>query len=412
MNMHTIAENDNTRKSNVKGRNMNYQIKDNEKQPAYMQLYASLREDIISGVYKYGDKLPSKRTLSTDAYVSVITAEHAYQLLCDEGYVQSRKRSGYYVIYREADFPEQMQFPSVTDSLSDVVSHCREVDITREHSSSVHQAQSASYTKQPDITSFSDEEFSINIMAKAMRRVLSTKWDNIMIKAPGKGCIELRTEIASYLAKSRGIHADVSQIVIGAGAEYLYSLVSHMLKPGEPVAIEEPSYDKIRRIYELFGHDVIPCRLGNNGILSSYLKNADSRILHVTPFHSYPSQVTADISKKREYIKWAKERDGLIIEDNYDSELTISQKLEDSLFSLADGERVIYINTFSKTISASLRVGYMILPTDIAEFFDSKLGFFSCAVPVFEQLVIAELLKSGDYERHINRIRRRRREKK
>ena len=145
-----------------------------------------------------------------------------------------------------------------------------------------------------------------------------------------------------------------------------------------------------------------PCRL----------ERTDATILHITPFHSFPSGVTASASKRQEYLKWAENRKGYIIEDNFDSELTVSKKNEDTVFSLAKHEQVIYLNTFSKTIAPSIRIGYMVLPEHLLETYREKLGFYSCSVPVFEQYVLAELMASGDFERHINRVRRARRRAK
>ena len=99
----------------------------------------------------------------------------------------------------------------------------------------------------------------------------------------------------------------------------------------------------------------------------------------------------------------------MIIEDNYDSELTVSKKEEDTLFALTDRENVLYLNTFSKTVAPSMRAGYLVLPEKLLSAFEEKLGFYSCTVPVFEQLLLAEILRSGDFERHINRVRRKRR---
>jgi len=158
-------------------------------------------------------------------------------------------------------------------------------------------------------------------------------------------------------------------------------------------------------VYKSSGHEIDFLKMGSDGILTSELSRTEARVLHVTPFHSYPSKVSASISKKREYLNWASD-DGYIIEDNYDSELTVSQKIEDALFSLANGKNVIYINTFSKTVAPSIRIGYMILPDSLLERFEEKLGFYSCTVPVFEQYVISEIIKSGDFQRHINRVRR------
>ena len=159
----------------------------------------------------------------------------------------------------------------------------------------------------------------------------------------------------------------------------------------------------------MMGARVEEMKLGGDGILSDVLAASKAQFLHVTPFHSYPSGVTASISKKHEYLRWAEERNGILIEDNYDSELTVSSKPEEPLFSMTDKENVVYINTFSRTVAPSLRIGYMILPANMEEAFNEKLGFYSCTVPVFDQYVLAELLKNGDFERHINRVRRKRR---
>ena len=131
--------------------------------------------------------------------------------------------------------------------------------------------------------------------------------------------------------------------------------------------------------------------------------------LHITPFRSFPSGITATASKRNEYIRWAKDRNGVIIEDDFNSEFTVSTKNEDTVFSLAKNENVIYLNTFSETIAPSMRIGYMVLPKHLVQKFEEKLGFYSCTVPVFEQLVLAELLNNGDFERHINRTRRKKR---
>lgn len=341
----------------------------------YLKLYEAMKKKIISGVYVYGDKLPSKRTIASETEVSVITVQHAYALLCDEGYVEARQRVGYVVIYRESDFiGTEVQPQAVGQSLQNGATHSR-------------------------------GEISYNILAKTMRKVLLDYGESILVKSPNAGCPELRSEIQAYLLRTRGIQVDFRQIIIGSGAEYLYSLVAQLMNPNQYIAVEHPSYDKITKVYRSMGHEIDPLQMGPDGILSSELARTTARVLHVTPFHSYPSQITASISKKREYLKWAGD-DGYIIEDNYDSELTVSQRMEDALFSLAEGKHVIYINTFSKTIAPSIRMGYMILPENLVERFEERLGFYSCTVPVFEQYVISELLRSGDYQRHINRVRR------
>ena len=244
-----------------------------------------------------------------------------------------------------------------------------------------------------------------------MRKVLTTYGENILIKSPNCGCEQLRKAIASYLARSRGIVVDASQILIGSGAEYMYSLIVQMLGRESIYALESPSYDMIRKVYIANGASCDMLAMGTDGIKTSELEKTKASVLHITPFNSYPSGITATASKRREYIRWAKERDGYIIEDDFDSEFTVSTKSEDTVFSLEPEKTVIYMNTFSKTVAPSMRIGYMVFPKDFPEKIREKISFYSCTVPIFEQYVLAEFINSGDFERHINRIRRKRRQK-
>lgn len=355
---------------------MKYRIEKDSPQSAYLQLYHQLRGDIVSGVYPNEKKLPSKRLLAEQTGVSVITVEHAYAILCDEGYLEPRERSGYFVSYSAADC-----FPV---------------------------AEPDSVRQLPSARDLADD-FPFSVLAKTMRRVLSEYGESILVKSPNNGCTELRKAIAAYLARCRGINVAPSQIVIGSGAEYLYGLIVQLLGRERVFALENPSYEKIRRVYLANGVTCDMLRLGSDGIRTSELARTDASVLHVTPFHSFPSGITASAGKRSEYIRWAHSRGGYIVEDDFDSEFTLSSKAEDTLFSLEPKRSVLYLNTFSKTIAPSMRLGYMVLPESLTDAFEQSVGFYSCTVPVFEQYVLAELLSNGDFERHINRVRRRRR---
>ena len=135
----------------------------------------------------------------------------------------------------------------------------------------------------------------------------------------------------------------------------------------------------------------------------------EADILHTTPYRSYPSGVTATASKRHEYIRWSEKNNRYIIEDDFESEFAVSTKPTETLFALSENDNVIYLNTFSKTISPSLRIGYMVIPKHLVEVFNEKLGFYSCTVPTFMQFVLTELINNGDFERHINRVRRNKR---
>ncbi len=359
---------------------MKYRIDIKSKKPAYLQLYEQLKADIVSGVLPTGTRLPSKRLLAEESEVSVITVQHTYTILCDEGYVEARQRKGYFVIYKRDDFLTGAEILPASPA----------------HSKNTHHPHN---------------DFPFSVLAKTMRRVLLDYNESILIKSPNHGCMELRGAICSYLARSCGIICRSEQIIIGSGAEYLYSLIVQLLGTERIIALEGPSYEKIRRVYAANGAKCDMLRLGHDGIRSSELERTKATVLHVTPFCSYPSGITASASKRYEYLRWAEKRNGYIIEDNYESELTVSTKNDDTVFSLSEKGSVIYMNTFSKTIAPSMRAGYMVLPESLLSDFESKLGFYSCTVPVFEQYVLAELLGSGDFERHINRIRRERRKR-
>lgn len=357
---------------------MKYTIDKASNDAAYLQLYRQIRDDIVGGIYPYGTKLPSKRTVSEETGVSVITAEHAYALLSDEGYIEPRERSGYFVIFRTDD-------GFAHSSTGTPVRHITKKD------------------------SGQSTEFPFSLLSKTMRCVMNDYGEGILERSPSFGHYELREAIRQYLARSRGIFADTKQIIIGSGSEYLYSLIVEFFGRERVYAIESPSYKKIEAVYRAADVQLEMLPLGNDGIESAPLRATDADILHISPYRSFPSGVSASASKRHEYLRWSSTGGRYIIEDDFESEFSVSKKPEETLFSHSANDNVIYMNTFSRTVSPSLRVGYMVLPKSIADEFEKKLGFYSCTVPTFMQFVLARLITDGDFERHINRVRRKKR---
>lgn len=356
---------------------MNCFIDTTSKTPAYLQLYMQVRNDIINKTYPYGTKLPSKRLVSDELSISTVTVEHAYALLYEEGYIESKERSGYFVSFKSSD--SYASFP--TDNAL----------IIENHKNSYH---------NPVAT------FSFSTIAKAMRKVINEKAELIMEKSPNQGLLEFRTAISDYLDRSKGIKAKPAQIVIGSGAEQLYSFIIRLLGNDKTYAIESPSYEKIEKVYSASGLKIEKLELCDDGINSLQLCKSNADILHVSPYRSFPSGITASASKRHEYIRWASTRNSYIIEDDFESEFSVLSKPVETIFSLSKNENVIYINTFSMTVSPSLRAGYMVLPQKLIPIFEDTVGFYSCTVPTFEQYLLTELLTSGTFERNINRIRR------
>lgn len=341
----------------------------------YLQLYKLLRKDIISQVYPYNGRLPSKRMLAEELGISTITVEHAYELLCDEGYAEARERSGYFVIFLPTD--------GFAASAGEAVS-----------------------LPHAELDRSSYPTFSISILSKTMRKVLTEYQARILEKSPNAGSVELRSAIRQYLARNRGIQVEIGQIVVGSGAEYLYRLIVELLGRDRIYGIESPSYDKIEQIYRAADVECELLPLSADGIDSSALAAARADVLHTTPYRSFPTGVTATASKRYEYIRWSRQGSRFLVESDYGSEFSVSSQPMETLYVLSDYDNVIYLNTFSRTISPSLRIGYMVLPKQLVNRFQEKLGFYSCTVPTFDQFILTELLNSGDFERHINRVRR------
>ncbi len=354
-----------------------------KKQPKYILLYRKIAESIASGTYKTGEKLPSKRTIADKYGMSLVTVEHALETLEDEGYIISKERSGYYVSY-----DTEHGGKNISQMLRS------RPDIIREP------------MRAEDLPG---EDFPFNVWAKTVRQVLSDRRQVILQRSPNIGQPELRRSISEFLDRNRGIRCDPERIVIGAGSAYLYERLIHVLGKDRIYAIESPSYHMIERVYKAEDAVVEMLKIGSEGILSEELNRTKATVLHVTPYRSFPSGATAQAGKRAEYIAWASKPGRLIIEDDVESEFSIMNKTFDTLFTLSGIDNVIYMNTFSVTLSPALRISYMILPEYIAAEYEKKAGFYPCPVPTFEQLILSEFISSGNFERHINRVRRIRR---
>lgn len=364
----------------------------------YALIYENLRANITDGTIKYGEKLPSKRAAADSFDASVITVEHAYELLESEGYIESRPRRGYFARYvadgilaeKESDFPfpEEFAIENQTDGNDATTNDANAKDAN---------AKEANAKK---------ERFPFGVYASAVRAVLNDLGDKITEKTNGSGAPALKSAIKNYLKTSRDVHADENRIIIGAGAEYLYGVIAKLFGAGETFAIETPSYGIIEKIYSLNGVKTEKLRLGTDGVLSEDLAACRAKVIHVTPYRSFPTGVTASASKRAEYLRAAKKIGAYIVEDDYESEFSLSAKLTETLFKNTPDDNVIYINTFSKSVFPSLRLAYMILPEKLAAKYYEKFGDFSCPVPTLEQYVAAKIISDGSFARHVNRVRR------
>lgn len=349
----------------------------------YYTLYKNVREDILRGKFKSGEKLPAKRALAAELGVSIVTVQLAYEQLLAEGYVSSRERSGYYV--ENVNVQKAVRGAGYADKIPEASGKIQYV---------------CDFVKGATPASL----FPFSVWAKLMRSVLADCGEHLLERVPCDGDSQLKREIAAYLYRSRGIDADPRYIVIGAGAEYLYGVIVQLLGRDRLFAVENPGYGTISGTYLLNGAKTVPVSVIGTGISLDELKNANADALHISPAHQFPTGVITPASTRSQIIEWAKERDRYVIEDDYDSEFRLLGKPLHSLYSLCP-ERVIYMNTFSKSLAPSMRMGYMVLPPALyAKFIDI---FYSTAnvVPLFEQKTLAAMLGGGYFERHINRLK-------
>lgn len=352
----------------------------------YDYLYKCIKKDIISGKIRAGDKLPSKRSFAKNLGISVITVESAYAQLIAEGYVYSIPKSGYYI--------SDLKNVNLNETKRILMEHA---PLTGGNNSYIADFSS----NQTDI-----EIFPFTTWAKTVREILNDSRIQLMTNPPSAGIDELREEIAAYLKAFRGMSVSAGQIVIGAGTEYLYSLLIQLLGHNSVYGVENPGYMKIARIYDSMN---VKCRyipLDENGMSVSELERSDVDVVHISPSHHFPTGKIMPISRRYEIIGWAaKQKNRYIIEDDYDSELRLSGKPIPTMQSIDVADKVIYINTFTKTLASTVRISYMVLPNSLANLFYEKLSFYSCTVSNFEQYTLARFMENGNFEKHVNKLR-------
>ncbi|MBE5889556.1 MAG: PLP-dependent aminotransferase family protein [Lachnospiraceae bacterium] len=355
--------------------------------PLYTYLYQCIKSDIIAGKLQPGEKLPSKRTFANNQGVSTITIQNAYDQLVSEGYVETQPKRGYFV----AD-------------VDVVAGKGKRADINYE----IHIPQEDEEEILYDLSKneINPENFPFSIWAKVSRAVISEQKEALMKKAPTGGVRELREAIASHLYSFRGMMVDPNQIVIGAGTEYLYGIIIQLLGLEKIYSIENPGYRKLEKIYRQKGVKCKFASMDEKGILVSELERVKTDVAHICPNHHFPTGITMPASRRYEILAWANEKQGrYIIEDDYDSEFRMSGKPLPPLFSIDGCEKVIYMNTFSKSLTPTIRISYMVLPVHLANRFYETMSFYACTVSNFEQYTLARFIKEGYFEKHINRMR-------
>lgn len=365
---------------------LTYDMEKRGKLSRYDYLSRCIKKDILEGRLKSGERLPSKRTLAAHLAVSVVTVETAYDQLYSEGYIVSRERSGVYVNNVENMPP--MPAGNV-----------------KEPQEFAEEKEDRKWKYDFASNGMKQEYFPFSVWSKLMRETLAEGDKALLSRSPFNGEYALRKAIACLLMRSRDICVSPANIVVCAGTESVYSFLVQLLGRERIYAVEDPAYAKISQVYTANGAGVAHIPLDEKGVDVSSLEISGATVLHVSPSHHYPTGRVTGAGRRSEILAWARKNNGYVIEDDYDSEFRMTGKLIPPMRAMDADGRVIYINTFSKTLAPSLRIAYMVLPSALREEFVRKLGFYACAVPNFEQLTLAKFIERGYFERHLNRMR-------
>ena len=373
---------------------LDYNLESRGEKSLYDYLYQRIRDDITSGVIGAGDRLPSKRAFAQHLGVSVVTVEAAYAQLVAEGYVKARPRSGYFAVALQGPGEAKPRLRALAPKpRKEGPDAAVAVDLTGNDGAGA-------------------------AALRALRRTLAEEPEReVFLPAPAAGSERLRQALADYLRQSRGMEVDPGRIVVGAGAQVLDNMLVQLLGRDAAYAVEDPGYPRLKRLYEANGvRRVVEVPLDGEGVRTDALAASGADVLHIMPSHQFPTGRVTSISRRYELLGWASagslEHSRWIIEDDFDCEFRLAGRPVPPLVAIDAEGRVVYTNTFSKGLGSGMRLAYMVLPEELADRYASELGFYSSTVSSVQQMTLARLLESGDYERHVNRMRKRRREER
>ncbi|MGG3885305.1 PLP-dependent aminotransferase family protein [Brevibacillus panacihumi] len=354
-------------------------------EPLYLQLYRYFSLEIREQRLPSGTRLPSVRTLSDFLQVSKTTVESAYHQLLAEGYIESRERSGFFVVDATWYGP--------------VLQKKR-----REPESSLPAAVPVQYNFHQ--ASIDPDHFPFALWKKYSNQCMREENKELLRYGDRQGEPELRLELARYLRQARGVQASPEQIVIGAGTQVMITLLGYLFGlRGQAVAMEEPGYQGVRKVFLNLGFDVKPIPLEADGIHIEKLRESGAGLVYITPSHQDPTGIVMPYAKRLRLLQWAAQTESYIIEDDYDGEFRYHGRPIPSLRGLDAAGRVIYMGTFSKSLLPAIRISYMVLPPSLLALYHEHLAEYDQTASRIHQQTLALFMKTGDWERHIRKMR-------
>ncbi|WP_263832660.1 PLP-dependent aminotransferase family protein [Sulfurospirillum oryzae] len=359
-------------------------VLDKEKsEPLYIQLYNEIKKE-IGNSFSYGSKLPSVRKVATEYKISKNTVELAYKQLYTEGYIESVPKSGYFV----------------ADTLLEP-----HYDAGVTYQTNTKPKMVLRYDFFP--ARLTHDTFPLKLWKRLFIKAMEEKLD-FGAYGDRQGELGLRAEISKYLIKSRGVVCDASQIIVCGGFNDSMSLIAALfVNQLNEIAIEHPGYPATEKIFTDYGYTITPVDVDHSGLNIDQLETTEAKLVYITPSHQYPTGVNMPISNRAKLLNWSKRTGGIIIEDDYDSELRYQNRPIPSLQGLDNDDRVIYVGTFSKSLSPALRISYLVLPHRYLEAFKKlwQMRHQRCCVALSTQKTLEQFMAGGHWERHLRKIR-------
>ena len=366
---------------------LTYSFENIDTESMYEHLYRCIKQDILQKKLRAGEKLPSKRTFAKNLGVSTITVESAYAQLVAEGFLYTLPKRGYYVCELEREEPVAPLPP-------------------RPKGPAPREPDKRAYWADFVGSSVARDMFPFSVWVKLLRDVTAGEDEATLLTDTSAGGIrQLRQAISDHLYQFRGMTIDPEQIVVGAGTEYLYNLLVQLLGRDKVYGLEDPGYSKAGRVYTLNEAECRFLPVDGAGMPPEALEGSGVQVLHLSPNHQFPTGAVTPISRRQAVLRWAQAGDRYLIEDDYDSEFRFSGRPIPPMQSIDQSGRVLYMNTFSRSLAPSLRIGYLVLPPALLERYRERLGFYSCTVPAIEQYTLALFLSEGYFDAHLNRMR-------
>ena len=353
--------------------------------PIYQQLYHYIKEEIKKGHIPFNSKLPSKRKLSSHLGISQNTIQAAYDQLIEEGYIESFEKRGYFV--NKLDHLQNLKVTRMQEEIIDAI-----------HSPGLRYDYSYHGV---DFTAF-----PFDIWRRLSKEVINEYDKELLQLGDPSGFDRLRQVIASYLHQSRGVNCNKNQVIISSGTEMLFQSLIQLFDKSYLFGIENPGYEKLNQLFRGNRAAYTSIRIDESGMIPEEIEQIRPNVICITPAHQFPSGQIMPINRRIRLLNWAnQELDRYIIEDDYDSEFKYSGKPIPALQGIDQNEKVIYMGSLSKSISPTLRVSYMVLPTHLIIRYRKELSYQLCPVPIIEQKVLCRFIEEGYFERHLNKMR-------